>query len=208
MEWIDPVRFLSNASSGKMGYCIAQELQGWLPQVTYICGNVRDKYRHLSNSKTVAVETTNEMLEAVWQEMQEKTLLVMAAAPLDYRPKQEAREKIKKEKNTSMTLEFIANRDILKSISQRIQETGYQDTALVGFAAETNDLEKHAITKLNRKGLDYIVGNYVGKNQQGFGENESSIEIFSQQGSVHKVGPLPKEELAREISQFLKKQYI
>lgn len=208
IEWLDPVRFITNASSGKMGFCLAEEIQTWIPQTTYIYGNVRDKYQAAKNVHCRSIETTQELLIAIQEELQPDSLLIMAAAPLDFRPQQELSHKIKKQNRKSIDLKLIANPDILMEISQYLAKKQWNGVRKMGFAAETTDLAKNALAKLERKNLDWIAGNYVGKNLSGFGENPSQIEIYSARGMEQKLGPDTKQNLAKGISEFLKKQIL
>ncbi|EMJ60292.1 MULTISPECIES: phosphopantothenoylcysteine decarboxylase [Leptospira] len=206
-EWIDPVRYISNASSGKMGFHIAEEIGKWISNVTYVHGLVQEEYKSPVGIKRVSVETTLEMCDIVLSEIQSDTLLVMAAAPADFRPAESKETKIKKEDGReTLLLEFVKNPDILKSVSSKILKDTIRGCCLVGFAAETNSLEEHAIGKLKNKNLDYIVGNYVGKNEKGFGEGETSVIIYSSFGKVAEIGPLPKEVISEKIVEFLKRE--
>ncbi|MCB1191334.1 MAG: phosphopantothenoylcysteine decarboxylase [Leptospiraceae bacterium] len=203
-EWIDPVRFISNASSGKMGFCIARELSQWIETIVYIHGITSEKYSKLENAKNIFAETTVEMKNAILSELEDFSLIVMAAAPVDFKPSENQNQKIKKESNNTLNLLLVPNPDILKSIYESLYKNQISNTILVGFAAETNDLEKNAMEKLKRKNLNYIIGNYVNKNSVGFGDVESKIKIFSNRGIVQEYGPASKELLAADISNFLK----
>ncbi|PJZ60701.1 hypothetical protein CH376_16925 [Leptospira adleri] len=113
--------------------------------------------------------------------------------------------KIKKEDGSEvLLLELVKNPDILKSVSSEISKKEISGCCLVGFAAETNFLEEHAIGKLKNKNLNYIVGNYVGKTQKGFGEVETSVVIYSPLGKVAEIGPLSKEAISERIVEFFK----
>lgn len=202
-EWIDPVRYISNASSGKMGFYITKEILGWIPNVVYLHGNVSDKYAAVQGAKNVYAETTVAMRDLLLQELEEDTIVVMAAAPADFRPKTAAENKIKKESSGDLIIELEKNPDILMALNSHLKEKNFINSALIGFAAETEKLEEHALGKLERKGLKYIIGNYVGKSS-GFGEGESSIRIFSRSGLAKEITDQPKEVLAREIVEFLK----
>ncbi len=203
-EWIDPVRFISNASSGKMGFHIAKELLNWNENLVYIHGNVSDKYAKLESAKNISVESTAEMLESIESELVDSTLLVMAAAPADFRPKHLAEQKIKKDSTETFSIELEKNPDILSLINERIHSKKYSEVALVGFAAETENLDKNAIQKLERKGLDFIIGNYVNKNKKGFGDIETTVKIFSKDGMQMLIENETKEVIAKKISDFLK----
>lgn len=95
-EWIDPVRYISNASSGKMGFHIAERIAKWIPEVVYIHGQVLESYKSPIGTKRISVETTFDLCDAVLSEIQTETILIMAAAPVDFRPLKSGESKIKK----------------------------------------------------------------------------------------------------------------
>lgn len=98
IEWIDPVRYISNASSGKMGFHIAEAVSKWISEVVYIHGQVLENYKNPKGSKSISVETTSDLCNAVLAEIQTDTILIMAAAPVDFRPSKSNESKIKKKK--------------------------------------------------------------------------------------------------------------
>lgn len=203
-EWIDPVRYISNASSGKMGFHITTELLSWIPNIVYVHGNVSDKYANVEGAKNVYAETTISLRDAMLAELENDTLVIMAAAPADFRPIMTAENKIKKETTVGLMIQLEKNPDILMALSVSLKEKKYDSSVLIGFAAETEKLEEHALGKLERKGLKFIIGNYVGKSSTGFGEVDSSIRIFSKTGMIREFNNQPKEILAKGISDFLK----
>ncbi|XDD54864.1 phosphopantothenoylcysteine decarboxylase [Leptospira sp. WS4.C2] len=206
-EWIDPVRYISNASSGKMGYEIAKSFLLYPVEVIYIHGNTLERYTNVPGAKlNIEVETTIQLRDAVLSQITNDSLLVMAAAPADFRPIMTAEHKIKKEKTSEGTrgllLELEENPDVLQQVTEYVAEHKIENSIRVGFAAETRELEKYAKDKLTRKGLHFIVGNYVGAGK-GFGEVDSSVRIFSAKGLEKEIGPLPKEKIAEALVQFL-----
>lgn len=203
-EWIDPVRYISNASSGKMGFNIAREILKWIPNLSYVHGNVSEKYANVEGAKNVYAETTLALRDALLNELENDTLVIMAAAPADFRPIMTAENKIKKEATVGLMIELEKNPDILMALNASIKDKNYNSSVLIGFAAETEKLEENALGKLERKGLKFIIGNYVGKSNAGFGEVDSTIRIFSKQGMVKEIVNQPKEILAKGISDFLK----
>ncbi|EMJ94399.1 phosphopantothenoylcysteine decarboxylase [Leptospira alstonii] len=204
-EWIDPVRYISNASSGKMGFHIAEAISKWIPEVVYIHGQVLENYKVPKGAKKISVETTSDLCDAVLSEIQADTILIMAAAPADFRPLDSKESKIKKEDGSeTVLLELVKNPDILKTVSSKIAKEGISGCCLVGFAAETDSLEEYARGKLKSKNLDYIVGNYVGKNEKGFGEVDTTVFIFSSAGKAIKIGPFSKEVVSEKIVEFLR----
>lgn len=205
IEWIDPVRYISNASSGKMGFHIAESVSKWVSEVVYIHGQVLENYKNPKGSKSVSVETTSDLCNSVLAEIQTDTILIMAAAPVDFRPAKSEKSKIKKEEgNETFVLELVKNPDILKTVSSKIAKEGISGCCLVGFAAETDFLEEYAQNKLKNKNLDYIIGNYVGKNEKGFGEVDTTVFIYSAFGKVAQIGPFSKEVISDKIVEFLK----
>jgi phosphopantothenate---cysteine ligase (CTP) len=203
-EWIDPVRYISNASSGKMGFHLAENISNWIEDTVYIYGNVLEKYANFQGRRK-SVETTIDMLNAILEEISQDTLIVMAAAPADFKPQEYSETKIKKT-NQEYLIKLSNNPDILHTISQFIEEKKISGVHRVGFAAETNDLESNAMKKISNKKLDYIIGNTVGRNI-GFGEKESSVKIFSSNGLEAQFESLSKEVLANEIVLYLKSKF-
>lgn len=204
-EWIDPVRFISNASTGKMGYSIAFELVKQSYPVVYISGSVSEKYNYLENAKNIKIETTSQLLEVILAELENNTLVIMAAAPADFKPKNPSNSKIKKHENTSLILELEPNPDILQTANQYIKENGLKGCELIGFAAETQDLEQNAKEKLIKKNLKYIIANPIQENS-GFGEKKTNIKIFSREGIELEINLESKEVIAQKIIEFLSKR--
>jgi phosphopantothenoylcysteine decarboxylase/phosphopantothenate--cysteine ligase len=205
-EWIDPVRFISNASSGKMGFHIANEVSKWIPETVYLHGNLLEKYSRPNTSRIISVETTLEMLSSLVNELEDDMIIIMTAAPADYRPKDVSEIKIKKNSTEgNLILEFVHNPDILKNVSHEIQKRGLKNIKLFGFAAETHNMEENSKAKLEKKGLELIFANHVGKGV-GFGELDSTINVYSMKGLEKTIGPSPKEQIAKDISDFLKQR--
>ena len=172
-EKLDPVRFLSNRSTGKMGYALAEAAvaSGW--EVTLVSGPVAltppEGVAH-----TIQVESASEMAEAVWQAAPEQDVIIMAAAVADYRPAHPLDSKMKKMPG-NLILELERTEDILAALG----ENKLPGQLLVGFAAETDDLEKNALDKLARKKLDWIAANSVA---DGFGTLTNTITLFHRSG--------------------------
>jgi len=190
-EPLDPIRFISNPSSGKMGYALAEEARDRGAEVVLVSGPTA--LEPPPGVRVLGVETAEEMREAVLREFPTARVVIKAAAVSDYRPAAVAPEKIKKEKDT-LTLELVRNPDIL-------QELGEQkgDRILVGFAAETHDLLVHAREKMARKRLDLMVANDVTRPGAGFAVDTNLTRILAPDGSVEELPLLGKREVARHV---------
>ncbi|MGA1204948.1 MAG: phosphopantothenoylcysteine decarboxylase [Opitutales bacterium] len=190
-EFFDPVRFLSNPSSGKMGYALAEAAarRGW--EVELISGPVS-----LPNPENVRVErvvTGQEMFEAISRRFPDCDVLIMTAAIMDYRPKVVADHKIKKYE-LEMVIEMEPVTDVLATVAR---EKDHQ--LVVGFAAETNDLVSNAMKKLQSKNADFIVGNLIGGARSTFGRDDNEVVVISRKNEPVRIGPLPKPELASRL---------
>jgi len=187
-EFIDPVRFISNPSSGKMGYSIAKAAEQRGGKVVLVTGpsNLPD----LPNVTMVRVRTAREMALAVFEHMEHTHVIIKAAAVSDYRPIEPADQKLKK-KNDEMILYLEKNQDILKELGRR-----KKDQVLVGFAAETEDLEKNAKKKLAEKNLDIIAGNIVGSSDSGFAADTNKVTLFYKDGTIEPLPAMEKETVA------------
>jgi len=190
-EPIDPVRFIGNRSSGKMGYAIAKIAAKMGANVVLISGPV--SLPTPPGVKRIDVETTAAMREAVLAEYDDSDIVIKAAAVADYRPKQTATHKIKKT-GDSLVLELEKNPDILSELGQRKQKQ-----FLVGFAAETQDLLTHAKEKLSRKNLDMIVANDVTLPGAGFNTDTNIAKLIFRNGEVEDLPLISKDALARVI---------
>ena len=172
-EYIDPVRFLSNPSSGKMGYALARAGRARGAEVTLISGATC--LTPPAGVKFIPVTSANEMLEACMEQSDDYDIMIKAAAVGDYSPVQFAERKIKREGRDTLTLELKQNPDIAKELG-KIKK---QNQILVGFAAETNDVTANAQAKLTSKNLDMIVANDVTAPTCGFGTDTNSVKIIS-----------------------------
>lgn len=194
-EAIDPVRVISNHSSGKMGYALAEEALTRGADVSLITS-----VEHLPNpfgAKITRVASTQDLLNAVLQEMRGADVLIMAAAPADFRPASSAAQKIKKEERADLTISLVRNPDILGEVARlRAERPDDAPRMVIGFAAETNDLIQNARSKLERKNLDLIVANPV---PQTFGSENVKATLLKRDGSALDLLPMLKEELAGVI---------
>lgn len=196
-EPLDPVRFISNRSSGKMGYALAHAAERLGATVHLISGV--SSIKKPAKVARILVETADEMLVATEQSMRNADIFIATAAVVDYVPKQISPTKIKKS-DAHFQLNLQKTPDILATMSQR-----YPKLFTVGFAAETNDLESYARTKLLNKGLDMIAANYVGKTQ-GFDQDDNALQVFWQDGQQ----ALPKQaksQLAYALLAVVAQQY-
>lgn len=195
-EAIDPVRFISNHSSGKMGYAIAEVARDRGAEVTLITTVNRQKPY---NVNIVDVDSAEEMLEAVISATRQADALVMAAAVADFRPATVAEQKIKKKADTQgIMLEMVRNPDILAEVAaQKSTEAGPKVT--VGFAAETEDLIANAQSKLARKKLDLIAANDVTATDAGFAVDTNRVTLLGADGSVDELPLVTKVEVAEVI---------
>lgn len=191
VERLDPVRYLTNDSSGKMGYAIAEEAVRMGANVTLVSGPSAlpvPEGVHL-----VRVQSALDMREAVLTRLEESNLVIKAAAVADYRPAVVAVQKIKKKAN-SLTLELIKNPDILQEIG-----TLKTHQFVIGFAAETERLDEHAMDKLKRKNCDLIVGNDVSQEGAGFGGDTNVVRFYDHNGLVQALPIQSKWDVARKL---------
>ena len=190
-EPIDPVRYISNRSSGKMGYAIAEAALETGHDVVLISGPVNlDPPR---GAQFISVLTSDEMDDAVHQHVRDCDVLVMCAAVADYKPQDVSETKIKK-RDAPLSLELIPTRDILSSIKNKDRQF-----LVVGFAAETNDVEANARKKLQTKHCDIIVANDVSGADSGMESDQNEVTIFFRSGETKKISRAPKKIIAREL---------
>jgi phosphopantothenoylcysteine decarboxylase/phosphopantothenate--cysteine ligase len=188
-EPIDPVRYISNRSSGKMGYAIAEAALDVGHDVILISGPVN--LARPRNAKVIYVSTSDEMFDAVHQHADDANVCVLCAAVADYKPAEVSPVKIKK-RATQLSLELIPTRDILDSLGT-LQNRKF---LLVGFAAETDHLEANATKKLREKNCDIIVANDA---RIAMESDESELLILFRDGDTKKISRAPKKNLAREL---------
>ncbi len=190
-EPLDPVRYISNRSSGKMGYAVAEAAARRGARVILVSGPTA--LAPPREAELVSVETAQEMYEAVLKHLEAATVVIKAAAVADYRPKQVAREKIKKDERVpEVTLE--STRDILAEVGKRKGRR-----ILVGFAAETHDLVANARKKLQRKNLDLMVANDVSQPGAGFDADTNVVKILDAKGGVEELPLQLKGSVADRI---------
>jgi phosphopantothenoylcysteine decarboxylase / phosphopantothenate---cysteine ligase len=188
-EPIDPVRYISNRSSGKMGYAIAEAALDAGHDVILISGPVN--LEPPRDAKFISVSTSDEMFDAVHRHADESDVCVLCAAVADYKPAQVSPVKIKKRAD-GISIELVPTRDILQSLGRQ-QDRKF---LLVGFAAETDRLEANAMQKLREKNCDIIVANDA---RIAMETDENELLILFRDGETKKISRSPKEILAREL---------
>ena len=196
-EKIDPVRFIGNYSSGKMGFALAEELAGQGADVILVSGPVSHKVQN-PNIQRIDVESAHEMHAACLRYFPNVDAAIMCAAVADYRPKQIAERKIKRQVG-EMSIELEATTDIAASLGKL--KTKQQ--VLVGFALETNDEQQNAFGKMQKKNLDFIVLNSLQDQGAGFGVDTNKITILSKNNNVQYFELKQKEEVAADIVEKL-----
>jgi phosphopantothenoylcysteine decarboxylase/phosphopantothenate--cysteine ligase len=190
-EPIDPVRYLSNRSSGKMGYAIAEAAIEAGHEVVLISGSVDiDRPR---GAAVIPISTSDEMFVAVHQQARNCDVLVMCAAVADYKSAKVSKHKIKK-RDANLSLELIPTRDILASLPKEDR-----DYVVVGFAAETENVETNARKKLQEKNCDVVVANDVSRNDSGMESDENQVTILFRDGEMKTISRAPKKMVAREL---------
>lgn len=197
IERIDPVRYITNDSSGKMGHHLAEAAYERGAHVTLITASDLSSSRGI---KRIDIEAARELYEAVSDVFNEADLLIMAAAVSDYGPASSADQKIKKDvqENETMVIELKENPDILKEMGKR-----KDSQILVGFAAETENLKEYAQKKLKEKNLDYIVANDVSKEGLGFNVDTNEVIIFNRDGKEKNLPLADKKDIASQIIQLI-----
>ena len=191
-ERLDPVRFITNDSSGKMGFAIAEAARDRGAEVTVIRGSVTAEIP--AGIRMIQIESARELYDAMMQKVPEQDVIIQAAAVSDYRPAEQKDRKIKKESGSDLTLILTENPDIAKAVGEQ-KKPGQ---TLVGFAAETDDLLKNAKSKLEKKKLDLIVANDVTKPGAGFNVDTNIAVLITSDGSTEE--PLQtKRQLAERI---------
>ena len=191
-EALDPVRYISNRSSGKMGYAIARAAMERGAQVTLLTGPVA--IQPPQGVRVVEFMTTQDLLERALEHAPDQDVIIQSAAPADYRAKEIAPRKMKKQGGADMTIELIENPDVAATLGKNKRA----DQIFVGFAAETNDVLEHARGKLVRKNLDMIVANDVTAPGAGFDVNTNIVTLITKE-DMTSLPLLLKDEVADHI---------
>jgi phosphopantothenoylcysteine decarboxylase / phosphopantothenate---cysteine ligase len=197
-EALDPVRFISNRSSGKMGYAIAEAAIRQRHEVTLISGP--SALRPPGGAEIISITTADELYRAVHRSLRGCDAFVMCAAVSDYKPATTSTRKLKKKKN-GFALRLVPTRDILASLPKR------RPYLVIGFAAETHDLTIHAEEKLRGKHCDAIVANDVSGSETGMESDENEVTIFFRDGENRKISRAPKKIIARELVKIIAKMW-
>ncbi|WBW94778.1 bifunctional phosphopantothenoylcysteine decarboxylase/phosphopantothenate--cysteine ligase CoaBC [Oceanirhabdus sp. W0125-5] len=188
---IDPVRYITNHSSGKMGYEIAMEARDRGAEVTLVSGPTSLETPFGIN--VIKVETNEEMFEAVMNNQMESDIIIKSAAVADYKPKKYSTQKIKKS-DDNLNIEFEKDTDILKELGRRKEHQ-----ILVGFAAESENLIENALKKIEKKNLDYIIVNDISRKDIGFKSNENEAVLITKSKECIEFGKCSKREMAFKI---------
>jgi len=195
IEDIDPVRYISNYSSGKMGLAIANAAHDTGAEVVLITTKDFD-----CPYKIVKVKSARDMQRALDVEFDSSDYIIMAAAVADYRVKNYSEQKIKKTSNEEMTLELVKNPDILKNLCNKKTHQ-----CIVGFCAESENLIQNAKEKIQKKGCDYLVANDISRTDIGFSSDENEVTILDISGGMTKLEKASKKVIAREILEYIVK---
>lgn len=199
-ESIDPVRFFTNRSTGKMGYAIAEQAKARGAEVVLVSG--KTNLGLPSGVEVIQVESAEDMFQAVNRKAGEADIIIKAAAVADYRPAMIHEQKMKK-KDGNLTIEFVRTKDILKFLGEQKESR----QVLVGFAAETENVEVNAMRKIVAKNLDLIVANNVAQEGAGFGTDTNIVSLYDPNGLVISLPQLSKKEVADRILDLALQKY-
>ncbi|MDU4859517.1 MAG: bifunctional phosphopantothenoylcysteine decarboxylase/phosphopantothenate--cysteine ligase CoaBC [Terrisporobacter othiniensis] len=192
VESIDPVRYITNRSTGKMGYAIAKKAANRGADVTLVSGPTNiDPPSNIK--KLIKIQSAEDMYNAIIDNFDENQVIIKSAAVADYKPKTYSNKKIKKS-NDDLVIELDRNKDIAYELG-KIKN----NKILVGFAAETNDLIENAKGKVNKKNLDFIVANDLTEKGAGFGTDTNIVKIIDREGNINKYPQMKKDEVANVI---------
>ena len=191
-EYIDPVRYISNPSSGKMGIAIAEEFAKNGADVSLITS--ADYISEMKNLTVIPIISAHDMFAAVKKEFEYTDIIIKAAAVSDYKPIITYDKKVKKQVG-NIEIELERTEDILYYLGQRKKENQF----LIGFAAETNDIINYAKEKIKKKNLDYIIANDVSKKEIGFGSDNNEVYIIDKYNNINKIDKTSKRNIAKQI---------
>ncbi len=200
IEEIDPVRYISNYSSGKMGLALADTAKNLGADVTLITTcDVTRKYN------VVKVKSAQEMKNAVEKEFDTSDCIIMAAAVADYRVKEKFSQKMKKTSENEITLTLVKNPDILKELCLKKHSTNADKKSplIIGFCAESENLLENAKEKINKKGCDYLIANDISRKDIGFSSDFNEVTILDKNGGMKKLERANKKTIAKEIFNYI-----
>lgn len=199
IEDIDPVRYISNYSSGKMGKTLADSAKSMGAEVVLITTkNFEAPY------KITKVKSAIDMQNALNQEFETSDYIIMAAAVADYRVKNYSEQKMKKTSDDELTLELTKNPDILKGLCERKQNSQTQNKPIIiGFCAESENLIENAKTKIAKKGCDYLIANDISRKDIGFSSDDNEVSILDKNGKITQIEKAPKSTIARKILEHI-----
>jgi phosphopantothenoylcysteine decarboxylase/phosphopantothenate--cysteine ligase len=198
VEPLDPVRYITNKSSGKMGYALAGAARRRGADVILVSGPT--SLKPPADVNFCAVKTTEEMKRAVLDSSEQCDVIIKAAAVSDYRPRERAVQKMKKQ-NKTQSIELVRNPDILAELGEKRENS---HCILVGFCAETEDLLANATGKLRQKNLDMIVANDVSREDAGFESDTNLVKVIYRDGEIEEFPLMPKEEVADQLLERIK----
>lgn len=202
-EPIDPVRYISNHSTGKMGIALANEAFRRGAQVTLVLGT--SPLNPLSGVNTIRVHSAEEMFQAVKAYQEDQELFIMTAAVSDYRPDSYSEQKIKKSvENTSMQLNLVRTPDILAHLGQ----TKKENQTVIGFALESENATEYALQKLKKKNADAIVMNSLADAGAGFGHDTNKATLFCADGTTQDIPLMTKNELSARLLTVIREKYL
>lgn len=193
IEDIDPVRYISNYSSGKMGFALANSAHDMGAEVVLITTK-----EFSAPYKIVKVKSALDMQNALEENFDNSDIIIMSAAVADYRVKEYSEQKMKKGDSDTITLELVKNPDILRNLCEKKTHQ-----TIVGFCAESENLLKNAQEKINKKGCDFLVANDISRKDIGFGVNENEVVILNKNGTEKRIDKAPKTVIARKIIEYI-----
>ena len=193
-EFLDPVRYLSNPSSGRMGIELARAAGSLGHDVVLVHGPCSVRIPRSPRVHSVGVTTCLEMRDEILKAFKQSDIVVMAAAVTDFRAKRPRRRKVKKRARGVLTLKLARNPDILAELARR-----KTTQILVGFSAETHGLTRYAREKLRRKNLDFVVANRVGGRDSAFASHDNEVELLTRKGKTLRFGRMSKKSLAKKL---------
>ncbi|MCI5727453.1 MAG: bifunctional phosphopantothenoylcysteine decarboxylase/phosphopantothenate--cysteine ligase CoaBC [Clostridium sp.] len=195
---IDPVRFVSNNSSGKMGYKLAREARNRGANVILVSGPTNEE--RITGIETIDIITNEEMYNAVMKYYDEADIVIKAAAVADYKPQKYSEQKIKKS-DGELVISMVRDRDILFELGKN-----KKNQILVGFAAESQNLIENAVKKLDKKNLDFIVANDISRKDIGFAVDENKVTIISKENVQYSLEKMTKDLVAKNIFDIILKK--